>query len=286
MGAELVDSSGKKNLLQIYEHQTPAFRRLCDDARVDFEVVMQFLRKEHAYSKLIFGSIDFDNLDNVARMAWMLGIRFDVGRIEYLASQLSVSGTQLLLPNHAAADVALWMELRRQAYEVLIYDPPTVAAQAVLSSVIETALSSGTLEAGDWHYDDHSLLAALGRDPAAKLMLSRDYYKDLPGLVLIYREVDAPHLLWSRGRKALTDLLVKFMKERVGAKGGTYGYAFRDKGAFSKKLDFVDPDSGHQWSTGETSDSLILYGFSKHGSATAPNPHDLGLEFRNWLERH
>src|SRR5207244_2278270 len=39
------------------------------------------------------------------------------------------------------------------------------------------------------------------------------------------------------------------------------GYVFVDVGAFEKRLDFAEPESGALWSEGKTSASVILYGF-------------------------
>lgn len=44
------------------------------------------------------------------------------------------------------------------------------------------------------------------------------------------------------------------------------GYVFSDHGAFEKKLEFHDPDTGKVWTEGSTSSSTVLYGFVRSRS--------------------
>ena len=48
---------------QILPGEELKFKRLCDASKIDFSLVMQIVRKQHRASKLIFGTLDFDNID-------------------------------------------------------------------------------------------------------------------------------------------------------------------------------------------------------------------------------
>jgi hypothetical protein len=39
------------------------------------------------------------------------------------------------------------------------------------------------------------------------------------------------------------------------------GYVFLDRGTFEKSLNFVDPERNQKWGYGETSSSIVYYGF-------------------------
>ncbi|MGO7770785.1 hypothetical protein ACC736_38555, partial [Rhizobium ruizarguesonis] len=61
--------------------QPPQLHKLCKAARIDYEIVIDILQGTHPSSRLIFGSVDFDNIDKVARMNWMMGNRFDLSSL-------------------------------------------------------------------------------------------------------------------------------------------------------------------------------------------------------------
>lgn len=268
---------------QIFHSQTLAFEKACQKSKIDFELVLSFMRRKHRYSALIFGSLDFDNLDNVARMNWMLGERFSLDPILRLAANLDVGiDGSLLLSQDYASDVEIWQRLRAAAYTILVHDGPTVAAQAVLSAVIASSLKSGVLDESDWHYDDYTFLQALKKDPQAKKILQRDFLTQLPQMRMFYHEKDSPALFEGISRERLIELIVEYSQQRLGKTA--YGYVFRDRGTFSKSIKFADPQSRATWSVGGRSASLFFYAFQR-GKAWSPEQcSQAGNEFRDWVE--
>lgn len=268
---------------QIYFSKTPQFERLCAAAKIDFDIVMEIVEGRHPLSKLVFGSLDFDNLDNVLRMNWMLGHRVEPERILNIARNLGVSsGVELILPEEQRHNLAYWLELRRLAYEVLVFDPPTVSAQAVLSKAIRHGLETGDLALEDWTYTDHEIIKALRSSSVSnKIMLDNDFLGPLPGICLIHQFSDPENCAFDRSREEMMSLSEEFM-EIEGIGGRKYGYAFRDKGAFSKRVDAHDPTTGRIWTLGTKSNSVIVYGFtSKPGQYC---PEELGRRFAEWLK--
>ena len=107
------------------------------DADIDVQTVLKILSKTHNLSALILGSLDFDNIDNVFRMAWALGFSYPREVPIQLAQVLSVANDgRLCIPLANETLAAHWAEMRRRVYEVLVFDSSTVAAQAVLSKAI------------------------------------------------------------------------------------------------------------------------------------------------------
>jgi HD superfamily phosphohydrolase len=270
---------------QIFASQTPSLEKLCKVARIDFDLVSAFIRGDHAYSRLIFGSLDFDNLDNVARMNWMLGHQFDLSAIVSIARNLGIGANgRLVLPESEANNVRLWQTLRSKAYEILVFDEATVAAQAVLSKAIMEAMDSRSLTPSDWHYDDRGLISALERTPSIKKRLRKDLMGELPSLYLLHVRKDNLAIFDALGRVRITGLLEEFVQSRMGPTSKAYGYIFRDRGTFSKRVDFVDSASGRPWSVGSTSDSLVLYGFAKCRGGVNVDARQIGLEFGEWID--
>ncbi|MGB7243809.1 MAG: hypothetical protein WBC93_17200, partial [Sulfitobacter sp.] len=250
---------------------------------IDFDIVMSIVRGQHPLSRLVFGSIDFDNLDNVARMNWMLGVDVQKQRLLRLAENLGAGPkTSLILPRGLAADVEYWLELRRRAYDVLVFDPPTVSAQAVLSKAIHNGLEAGDLGVEDWLYSDYKMIEVLRESSLdTKKMLDHDFLGPLPNMCLLHQFRDTEHGVFCRGRDDIVSLVEEFISNQ-GVGGRIYGYSFRDKGAFSKRIEATDPIDGGTWATGVRSDSLVVYGFtSKTGNWS---PKELGERFAAWAD--
>ena len=126
--------SPDEHATQIFYSQKPRFKNLCDAAKVDFNIVCSIVGKSNRASPLLFGALDYDNLDNVARMNLFLGQEVHFSRLLRVASELGVTGdSRVTLPVSIRSDVTYWLKLRKEAYEVLVFDALTVSAQAVLS---------------------------------------------------------------------------------------------------------------------------------------------------------
>ena len=173
---------------QIFAGRTTQLEKALLRSRVDLAIVEAILTLKHPLARLIFGSLDYDNLDNVVRMAWALGLSVDGGLAEVLARKLTVSkDSRLLLPRDELALVKKWLDLRHAVYDVLVFDPPTVAAQAVLSQAIGLALHSEVLVADDWPLTDELLLEHLRKQAATKHLISAEYLGRLPNHLFTVR---------------------------------------------------------------------------------------------------
>ncbi|NTF06374.1 hypothetical protein G6L37_09385 [Agrobacterium rubi] len=267
---------------QIYLSQVPQFQKLCKSARIDYEIVLDILSGTHKSSKLIFGTVDFDNIDNVARMNWMLGNRFDVKALLSLARNIGVGGDgKFLLPIEQRPSLDLWLQLRRKAYEVLVFDGPTVAGQAVLSRAISEALKDHTLSNFDWHYTDSELIRIIRENsPKAKTLLDRDFFGTLPQLNMIVQITDQKSPCWGLVRDDLASLVERFLQEQFNERRA-YGYVLRDRGTFEKHINAVDPLSGDEWEIGNRSNSLVIYGFGVKQLKFKPTV--IGDRFLEWM---
>lgn len=270
-------------LHQFYAYRRPEFQELCQASDIDFDIVLAILEGRHPGSTLVFGSIDFDNLDNVARMSWMLGTPVDLKSILRLAGALGADPeVGLLLPSSRREDLLAWAALRRQAYEILVFDGPTVSGQAVLSSLINQALREGVLSVDDWHYTDNQLLKVLeDMSQEAKTRLAKEFNGPLPEMKLLLHLTEVNHPLFDLSRWQINTLISRFLeRKRVNR---PYGYCLSDRGTFEKQITAVDPSNGLTWSVGKYSHSLILYGFGR-GGARSRNPIAVGREFLDWSE--
>jgi hypothetical protein len=138
----------------------------------------------------------------------------------------------------------------------------------------------GLLEVSDWFYYDSELIRALSQHASTKKILQRDFFGKLPKLVfscVAQRNTDGLDAL---GRMRQVDAIERFLIQE-GCKG-VYGYAFRDRGAFEKRIDFVDPISSAAWKVGNRSNSVIFYGFAR--SCPKRVGADIGEQFLEWIK--
>jgi HD superfamily phosphohydrolase len=255
---------------QIFAGRAMSVRAVIRRARLSLELIEAIITRKHPLAHLLFGTLDLDNLDNVVRMAWALGLRFETSIASKIAHSLGVSrdGT-LQLSQCLRTLVEQWSELRRKVYEILIFDGATVAAQAVLSEAIEIGLELGLLSENDWALYDETLLERLRAHETTKQMVARQYLGELPSLIYAVQVVGD---LWDYGLKNRADaksLLDQVLAERFG-ENKCLAYVFVDRGSFEKRLDFIDPESLEAWTIGMMSRSFVLYAFCRRGKIPIP----------------
>lgn len=246
---------------QIFARRAIEFRSALKRSGISFELVEAIVRKKHPLSALLFGTLDLDNLDNVARMASALGIGRGAELAVQLASSLVVDrDSNLWLAVEEQEAVRQWAALRRKAYEVIVFDPPTVAAQAVLSEAIKIGIRKGLVSEQKWSLSDEQLLELLAQDPDTKDAINLEYLGTLPPMVFCIQIAGSLRDFNLSARSnaeeaAQTALSNEFSTDRV------LTYVFIDCGTFEKQLQFCDPATKKEWEIGQKSNSIVFYGF-------------------------
>lgn len=244
---------------QIFAGKTPRVMKMASRLAVDIDLVLEILRKRHSLHHLIFGSIDFDNIDNVWRMAWSLGFPMQRTEATELAKALAVDKDgNLTVAKQSVPLLETWAKLREKVYEVLIFDHATVASQAILTEALRAAMRTGLVTTEDWTLTDELLLERLMKSKETRKMISDDYLGVLPKplLTLKFDWQDTP--LFSLPRLAIQDAVEQLLKELAVAKW--HVYVFKERGSFSKKLNLLY-DTGELSEFGSLSKSLIVYIF-------------------------
>lgn len=269
--AHFFNQGGRNRLASIFKRH-----------RIDADLLVEIIEKRHYLSLYVFGSIDFDNIDNVARMNWGIGSRVDISKIFALSRAIKVAPSgEILLKREDRGLVEYWMSLRREAYDVIVFDELTVAGQAVLTKALDLAFASGELVKDDWDKRDEELVEILAGTRSAKSLIAQDLNGGLPGMVLFVRDL-SPEAQDRVAGLSIPDLVERFLESELGI-NRSYGYVFKDRGTFSKKLDLVDPTNADRWSIGERSRSTIVYGFAKPARAVKATPTQVGSAFEGWI---
>lgn len=249
---------------QIFARQPVSARKILTRIGIDLALVQSIVTGNHPLSQLLFGTVDFDNIDNVGRMNWALG-NYPAEELVDLAKNLSVRGMRLTLPKELKAAAEKWSDLRNHAYEIIVFDSPTVAAQAVLSSALEIALEEETIRKDDWALTDEELIERLLSHRSTKNLISKQYLGELPKPVYQVQLLGSLRTLGFNSRaNAVAAVLesLSFLPKRV--RDGALGYTLIDKGTFAKRISFIDPQTNEEWQIGSRSESVILYAFVRN----------------------
>jgi len=253
---------------QFFAGQTIEFRHALERLGIVVELVEQIVSEAHPLSKLLFGSIDLDNLDNVARMAWALGLERASTCAVDIATLMSVGrdGSLRLRRDVGAAPVEHWATLRSAIYDILVSDPPTVAAQAVLSEAIGIGICDGVLGDDDWSLTDEQLLDTLRAHHGTKDLITREYLGRLPAMAFCVQVNGTLTSLGLVDRKTSKQKIEDVLRDSF-PREPVLGYVFIDKGTFAKRLEFFDPENRDEWASGQTSSSVLFYGFVRSSRA-------------------
>jgi HD superfamily phosphohydrolase len=126
---------------------------------------------------LLNGSLDYDNLDNVARFAFAAGLRepgYD-GRALARALRITImeNGTLVTLADEGQFDATAWQEDRALVYHFLQTDAWNSAAHAMLRKAIDLAATDDMINDQFFDLTDNDALRALGSIPVSRPLIER-----------------------------------------------------------------------------------------------------------------
>src|SRR4051812_16739817 len=106
---------------QIFRGQSVGFRKVLAKRaykamRIDPAEVMRIIQGEGRLGPLINGTIDLDNIDNVCRMAYHIGIQYRRGLSEDLAKVFTVRNDAIFLRGERVNVINEWLYLRFRLY--------------------------------------------------------------------------------------------------------------------------------------------------------------------------
>ena len=132
--------------------------------------ITDHIKGKGQYGQVIAGTIDLDNIDNVTRMAYHLGLIRD-GELAIRLAQSIVgvdegSGAPIFAPE-AVASIEAWLELRRDVYTLLMLSEGDFAGKLMLISATVAAYEAGQMRLADWSMTDAQFFEGLRTSPIA-----------------------------------------------------------------------------------------------------------------------
>ena len=214
--------------------------------------IAQLIRGQGLYGKLICGDIDLDNIDNVFRAAYHIGIDVDRSlpiRLAAAISENGPSGNEIRFASRCLDDIGTWLNVRNLLYNRFMLSERDFTGKLMLLYAATKAFSAGEIVKSDWSLTDDQFLQKLlksnvsaVRDASAR-WLSGELWNITP-------------LYWFDGRRPPYSDVLEFstnVSEMIGRE--CFTYCIKDKRV--RRL-LLSMDDGTQETLGDDSNMWIL----------------------------
>lgn len=181
-------------------------------ATEDLRAIGEIIAGEGRFGPLINSNMDLDNIDNVFRLAYHIGIVKSGETPLRLAKSLWTEGGELVLKAGSVPFVEDWHKARKRLYEFLLLNPEEFSAKCMLTEAIEIAKSEEA-QAFSWHDVDFELFQKLSEvSSVTSSIVSRLMRGDLYGSIGIFstRNTKVQETLLSRKKRP-------FLEERLSS---------------------------------------------------------------------
>jgi len=137
----------------------------------EFDEISAIIRGEGKFGKLINGTIDLDNIDNVYRLAYHIGLIGKTDTPLKLAKSMWTERNKLIIKDGSNALIEEWYKVRKNLYLLLLENPEEFSAKCMLSEVVELERRyEDTYESSyKWTNTDYEVLEMLKKLPNKEL---------------------------------------------------------------------------------------------------------------------
>lgn len=220
------------------------------------------------FGPLISGSLDLDNLDNVIRLAYHVGIatKEDKQLPLALARCMNTTDGELVVPAWSLPLIERWHNLRAQLYELLLLDWADFSAKAMLTFAIEQASTKGLLGEDSWLLTDDELCAYLEQRSVGRLQQIRDIVRrvrvgDLYSPIVLYSSPNVAkyeEIADSRRKRMNEKVLVASLRAECGVSGHLLLHPILDKRKTRRAVAVRIADSNSRLTVGRDSSRLLI----------------------------
>lgn len=238
----------------LYMGYPPALKRLLPE-RILY-LAHEFIQGRGSLGRLICGDIDLDNIDNIFRLAYHIGIPYKKGIAEAIAGSLTVRDGALVVSERSLELLQYWLRIRGDLYNQLFLRESNLAAGAMLSWSVELAVDKGEVSVNDWKCVDFELVAQLldSAIPEVKTTIKRLMVGDFFSVIGILQTEDTS--LYSALRFKEDRQKCEQVLRLLGINGFLYPILDRDKS--SREINVLISESGSCLSLGEDAGRLLV----------------------------
>jgi hypothetical protein len=200
----------------------------------------------------ICGTLDLDNLDNLVRIAFHMGLKPDpMLPVKIAGAMREISQSEeIVFRREALPWIGEWIELRERVYTRLMPSRLDFCGKLMLIYATVTALRSGVLGEADWHLTDSEFIDRL-------IHADNPDVRDTTKRWLRGEPWELSELMWMRDRLPHFTVMEGFATKVSEVLGGRSCFAYRIKDKRRRKVTAV-MESGDRINVGERSDQWLL----------------------------
>lgn len=257
------------------------------------ESVAAIIRGEGQYGPLISGTMDLDNIDNVVRLAFHVGVATDADRTIplHLAQVLNTSGGELVLPVNAIESVTRWQAIRTRLYSLLLNDWAEFSAKGMLTKAIEIAIKHDIIGTDSWLMTDAAFLDFLDAKGLGEAQETRELVRRLrrgdlydPIALMETPDIDAYAAVSGAELKKSIEIELTRKSKRRGIR--LLVHFILDKGKTERAIKVRLSDSSESIVIGHSSSRLLCGLFASHSRLNEPDREKLVQLFSDILKEH
>jgi uncharacterized protein len=123
--------------------------------------ILEAISGEGRLGKAVRGAVDVDNLDNVARAAYHMGLTVDRSLPVRVAANMVIDDQGIVFAEEGVEALREWLDLRALVYERFMLSREDFAGKVMLIFATTKAVEKGCLEKNDWVLTDRTYLQRL-----------------------------------------------------------------------------------------------------------------------------
>lgn len=172
----------KTDIGPIYAGEVPKLRKIFEkttNPKLDIKNVYLYTQGKGKFGKIIKGKIDLDNIDNVIRSAYHIGLQIDKNLPYDLAKSFIYDRSgNISFDYHNKYRINKWLEVRNDLYTHLLLNTVDLNRELMLKYAIKKAIEFKIMKKTDWIWTDNQLINNL-TEPKEK----NDKYEELRELI-------------------------------------------------------------------------------------------------------
>ena len=232
---------------------------------------------------LINGSIDLDNIDNVIRLAYHVGLT-EPGDIQIpieITRDLRVELEELSISSFSIPLVKRWQFIRHKLYRFLLHDWAEFSAKAMLTKALELAVTAELIGTDSWILTDDALInlliaSSVGDNQEIGSLLKRISLADLYHPVAILRSVNVDAyktLSTPSSKRALEARMSEIIKSKCVV------HVILDRAKTDRQVRLYIRDKSDRATIGHNSNEILIGLFSSRPQSPRVNAR-AAIQFR------
>ena len=140
---------------QIVPGRSLELHNILDKYHIDPERVIALVQPDNGIGTAISAKIDLDNIDNVHRMACLMGWKQAQGNLRRIVSNVRINRDLGLefMPDALSA-LKFWQDLRQRLYTLIIAHPDAVAQNAFQGELVKQSIEFDVITPENWYINE------------------------------------------------------------------------------------------------------------------------------------